>query len=328
MSADPIVSVVTPVYNGSAHLEDCIRSVLRQTRTDWEYVVYDNASTDGSADIVERHASADPRIRVVRSKEFVDLWPNHNRALRAIHPASRYCKVLQADDLLFPECLERMIDVAERHASVGIVASYRLLEDDVLHGGLFRHDQELMPGPELIRRVLLAAEPPFPDLGWVMGSPSSILVRADLVRVRDRFYDETFWHADADAALRSMLSSDCGFVHQVLTFTRMPPGAMSPYSYRVDSFLAEQGPLLLRYGSVLSPHERRAKLREWLRSYAWLVGRKALRPYRAAFEEFRAFHSVKIKQALSRAECDREARAVLSLLGAMLDGVARLRRET
>src|SRR4030088_1603665 len=102
MNTIPRVSVVTPVYNGAHYLEECIQSVLRQTYSDWEFVIVDNCSTDRSAEIALRYASQDPRIRVERPAAFLDALDNHNRAMRAVDPRSQYCKVVHADDWLYP----------------------------------------------------------------------------------------------------------------------------------------------------------------------------------------------------------------------------------
>jgi len=71
-------------------------------------------------------AARDARIRVVRNVELLRAIPNHNATLRQISPESRYCKVVFGDDLIFPECLERMVSIAEAHPSVGIVSAYSL----------------------------------------------------------------------------------------------------------------------------------------------------------------------------------------------------------
>src|SRR6185503_300851 len=122
----PLVSVVTPVYNGERHLVECIESVLAQTYERWEHTIVDNCSTDRTREIAERYAKKDARIRVHPNSTFVDLLPNHNIAFRQISPAAAYCKVVQADDWIFPECLERMVAVAEAHPTVGVVGAYRL----------------------------------------------------------------------------------------------------------------------------------------------------------------------------------------------------------
>src|SRR4051794_20650137 len=63
--AEPLVSIVTPFHNTAPYLEECIRSVLAQTYTNYEYLLVDNASTDDGGEIAARYAEKDARIRVV-----------------------------------------------------------------------------------------------------------------------------------------------------------------------------------------------------------------------------------------------------------------------
>ena len=122
----PLVSVVTPFYNTAEYLRECIESVLAQTFRDFEYLLVNNHSTDGSDRIAEEYAKRDPRIRLVHNERFVGQVENYNGALAQISLASRYVKVVQADDWIFPECLERMVGLAERYPTVGLVGSYYL----------------------------------------------------------------------------------------------------------------------------------------------------------------------------------------------------------
>ena len=69
----PLVSVVTPVYNGEEHLRECVESVLRQTYENWEYVIVDNCSTDGTAEIAAEYATPTTRIRHERHEVHVDV---------------------------------------------------------------------------------------------------------------------------------------------------------------------------------------------------------------------------------------------------------------
>jgi glycosyltransferase involved in cell wall biosynthesis len=101
LESRPLVSVVTPFYNTAAYLSECIESVLKQTYTEFEYILADNCSTDGSAEIAESYARQDSRIRLVRYSDFVAQLPNYNRALREISRSSQYCKIVQADDYIF-----------------------------------------------------------------------------------------------------------------------------------------------------------------------------------------------------------------------------------
>src|SRR5437868_10080618 len=123
--SEPLVSVITPVYNGEKYLAVCIESVLAQTYQNWEYVIVNNCSTDRSLEIAQAYAQQDARIRVHNNREFLKAMPNWNHALRQMATESAYCKIVHADDWLFPECLARMVEVAAAHPTVGIVSAYR-----------------------------------------------------------------------------------------------------------------------------------------------------------------------------------------------------------
>jgi glycosyltransferase involved in cell wall biosynthesis len=306
MSARPRVSVVIPVYNGQKYLRESIESVLRQTFGDWELVVMDNRSTDGTESIGREYAAKDERIRFIRREEFVDVHANHNRALRAIDSYSQYVKVLHADDWLYPECLALKVAVADAHPSASLVSSYRLEDTKVLHDGFFPYTQNFMEGRAALRKSLLGPH-------WITGSPTSLLFRADLVRAEPRFMDDRVWHSDTDASYRLMLQGDVAFVHQVLTFTRIHPGALTTFSYRVNSYISQELRMLLRYGPLaLTTEEYKAKLRYRLRAYLSFLAKQALRPSRRKHEEYHRFHLRGIEQMLVESRGEREVRVALA----------------
>jgi glycosyltransferase involved in cell wall biosynthesis len=310
--SSPIVSVVTPVYNGATYLEECIRSVLGQTLADWEYVIVDNASTDDTVEIADRYAD-DPRISVVRATEFLGIYGNHNRALGAINPVSRYVKVVHADDWLYPECLERMVHIAERHPPVGVVGAYRLRASRV---GLdsIPWGQEVTPGREILRQSLTGGP-------YVTGSPSSLLIRTSLFADGNPFYDETFWHSDTEAIYRSLTRSDFGFVHQVLTFTRVHEQSNTPFSQEIGTYTPENIRMLNRHGhGVLSPTEYRHQMRRELRDYGWFLAKQAVKPSRRRDPRFRDFHRGVLERILEEVGDDYETRAAIRMCDRLLVG--------
>src|SRR4051812_16288926 len=105
---NPLVSIVTPVYNGEEHLRECIESVLSQSYINWDYTIVNNCSTDRTLEIAQEYAARNSRIRVRNNETFVGVMESHNRALRQISPESKYCKVVGADDWIFPHCIEKM----------------------------------------------------------------------------------------------------------------------------------------------------------------------------------------------------------------------------
>jgi glycosyltransferase involved in cell wall biosynthesis len=169
-SREPLVSVLTPVYNGGPYLAECIESVLAQTYRNFEYIVADNASTDESRAIALGYAEHDRRIRVVGYSELLPQHENWNRALTLVSPRARYVKIVHADDWIFEECIARMVELAERHPSVGMVGAYRLDEHRVNLDGL-QPSVSVIPGRELARSYLLGGALPY-----LFGSPTSLLL--------------------------------------------------------------------------------------------------------------------------------------------------------
>lgn len=304
----PTISVLTPVYNGERYLAECIESVLAQTRRDWEYLIVDNRSQDRSVEIGEGYAARDKRIKVIRCDEFVNVHRNFCRCARLMHPQSRFCKYVSADDWIYPECLERMVALAERHPDVGVVSSYKLEGLDVGSDGIVPYGQEVVPGKEVVRTTLLTGR-------YLTGSATQLLYRAELVRRCDGFFDETVWHADTHAAFRTLLSCDLGFVHQVLTFTRLHPGALTLTSQRVNTFLANEVRLLVQFGRyVLSAAEYRAAIRSALRRYRWYLAKQSAKPWRRRDLQFHSFHRAEIARMLAEIGDDRESAAFLKRL--------------
>ena len=167
----PLVSVLTPVYNGEKHIAECIESVLGQTYQNWEYCIVNNCSQDRTLEIAMRYAQRDKRVRIHNNTEFVGCDANGNIALQQMSSESKYCKVVHADDWLFPECIMKMVEVAEANPKVAIVCSYGLRNEYVSWDGL-PYPSTVRPGREICRNTLLGGP-------YVFGSPTSMLVRSD-----------------------------------------------------------------------------------------------------------------------------------------------------
>ena len=237
----PFVSVVTPFYNTETYLAECIESVLRQTYRNWEYILVNNCSTDASASIAARYAQKDSRIRLIHNTEFLSQVKNYNHALRQISPQSKYCKIVQADDWIYPECLSRMVTVAESDPAIGIVSSYRLWGTQVLHCGL-PYNRSKFSGAEINRKY-------FVDDFYVCGSPTDVLYRSDLVFRRDPFYDESvFPSEDADLCIDLLQSCDLGFVHQVLTYARVEANSIEMSLSKLGSRQLFRMQMIAKYG--------------------------------------------------------------------------------
>ena len=125
----PLVSVCVPTYNYARFLPDCIESVLQQTFTDWELVIADDCSDDGTSAIVLRYAESDSRIRYIRNEQRLGMNANLGRAAHS--GRGRYLKILCADDWLAPQCLQVLFRLMEEHPNVVLATSAEIHTDDL-----------------------------------------------------------------------------------------------------------------------------------------------------------------------------------------------------
>jgi glycosyltransferase involved in cell wall biosynthesis len=111
--SDPTVSIGFPVYNGERYLRGAIDSVLAQTYRDFEFIISDNASTDGTGKICSEYAAADPRIRYSRTdKNMGGGWNFNNVFLRS---RGKYFVWFCHDDQWAPDFLQKHVDAMERN---------------------------------------------------------------------------------------------------------------------------------------------------------------------------------------------------------------------
>ena len=306
-AAGPLVSVVTPVYNGAAYLAECMESVLAQTYTNWEHVVVNNFSTDGTLEIAQAYANKDPRIRVYSNDSLLPVIANHNRAFGLISRASKYCKVVCADDWIFPECLARLVSVAEEHPNVGIVGSYQLSGAGPdwrawrVRWAELPYPSRVVDGRELCRLQLLGGP-------YVFGSPTSLMYRADLVRAQEEFFPNASPLADMSACYNSLQQTDFGFVHQVLSYERIHEQTESAVARSLNSYDPATLRDLVTYGpKYLTPQELEHRTEEVLSGYYRFLAVSALH-FRD--KEFWAFHRARMAECGYRFSGARLAKAV------------------
>jgi glycosyltransferase involved in cell wall biosynthesis len=226
-AAEPRVSILTPAYNGGEFLAECIESVLAQTYRNWDYTIVNNCSTDNTLEVAERYAAADPRIRIHDNTQFLRAIPNHSLAFGLISEESKYGKMVFADDWLYPECIERMVEVAEAYPSVGIVGAYGLRGTEVMWTGL-PYPSTIISGRDICRRLLI-------EHLHVFGTATSHMIRSDLVRARQPFYNESNLHADMEVCVELLKTCDFGFVHQVLTYTRERADSLTTVTRKLNT---------------------------------------------------------------------------------------------
>lgn len=117
-SGTPRVSVLVPTYNTRAHVREAVCSLLNQTWRDLEIVVVDDASTDGSTEVLAD--IDDPRLRIVRLDHNVGLSGARNAAIALSR--GEYIGLLDADDIALPHRIETQVRVLDARPRIGLVA--------------------------------------------------------------------------------------------------------------------------------------------------------------------------------------------------------------
>jgi glycosyltransferase involved in cell wall biosynthesis len=197
----PAVTVICPTYNAAAFIEPTIQSVLHQTYRDFEFIVVDDGSTDHTKQVIEKYAN---KIRYVY-KENGGQSSSRNAGIRIAQ--GKYIALIDHDDLWLPNKLELQVQEIAKSDSTGLVTCSCTGFRDGKDTGTHTPRINSLNRKQLIKRLLL---------GNVIGSCSTILVRAECFQ-KLGFFDESLRMAeDWDLYLRIAQSYDIRCVEQPL----------------------------------------------------------------------------------------------------------------
>ena len=113
---NPRVSIGMPVFNGEEYIQGALDSILKQTFSNFELIISDNASTDRTQEICLKYASKDHRIRYYRNKKNLGGPTNYNLVFKL--SSGEYFKWAAYDDLLAPEFLRKCVSVLDKDSSI------------------------------------------------------------------------------------------------------------------------------------------------------------------------------------------------------------------
>lgn len=125
---EKLVSIIMPAYNCEAYIGESIRSVQQQTYENWELIITDDLSSDGTVDLIETFAKNDARIKLVKSK--VNLGPSGARNIAIEAAQGAYIAFLDSDDIWCPEKLQKQISFMEDNGYLFSYTSYEKINGD------------------------------------------------------------------------------------------------------------------------------------------------------------------------------------------------------
>ena len=128
MSAVPRLSIGLAVYNGENYLAESLDALLGQSYEDFELIISDNASTDGTADICRRYGRQDSRIRFIQQPRNIGLAPNHNFVFQQAR--GELFKWASHDDLYARNLLQQCVDALDEYPHVVLAHSWTAMVDE------------------------------------------------------------------------------------------------------------------------------------------------------------------------------------------------------
>ncbi|MEG4106565.1 glycosyltransferase [Microcoleus sp. S13_C5] len=316
LNGQPKVSICIPTYNGEAFIGEAIKSALAQTYANIELIISDDGSTDRTIAIAQSFQSqTSVDFRIVLHRNY-GLSQNWNFCIS--QATGQYIKFLFQDDLLAPECIDKMVAVAQQHPEIGMVFSPRgiTIAQDESNPILRRASQSIkdlhknwsnlksiQPGKELLADTNCLSNP----INKI-GEPSTVLIAARVFEEIGLFDSGLSQYVDLDMWWRIMGNYHIGFVDEKLSSLRIHPEQQTWKNFAAGenhkdvvrfykkllnspdySFLEQQIKQTIRQKLALRTQPSLSELSALLEQYNKLPSKQpllALRPYRQQLAEY------------------------------------------
>lgn len=238
-----MISVFMPVYNGAAYIGEAVESILNQTYTEFELLIVDDASTDGTAGIISHWARTDARVRPFYLVH-VGAVRARNYALTQVNPASRYLMNHDSDDISLPDKFRALVDFLDVHPEVGIVSGFA---DYIDSQGRFLRELKLVTTPEEFRRT-------YHQVNSIVNSAA--LIRKEVFETVGSYNDDYNSVDDYDLFARALMAGfELANVPKKLHKIRLHPESIGHRKAALQEQLAERVRERLRnYNRSRGPH--------------------------------------------------------------------------
>ena len=218
---DPQLSVVMPVFNAARYLSDAVESILSQTFSDFEFLIFDDGSTDQSLEILYRYAAIDERLRIVQGQhKGYAHWLNQGiRTARG-----EFVARMDADDISLPERLLEQVEYMQDHPEcVAVGCDVLVIDENGQDLGVDQHES----CPELMEKLLLNGT------HGVIAHPTSLMRRRAVLEV-GLYREEYECIEDFDLWMRLSEIGKLGNVCRSLFKYRIHPSSVCSSKFRIQ----------------------------------------------------------------------------------------------
>lgn len=277
------ISIITPAHNEAAYIAECIESVLNQTYSNFEMIVADDASNDGTADIVERISAADSRIKLISMNENGGAATARNAALNVIE--GDYILFLDADDWILPDMLSDLVEKIVKYKNIDMLRLQvkRVNQRGVLPAPSADFISQVYKPENLIRENKMS------------GLMANLFVRRKLLEKNNiRFTDGLVMLEDQEFTAKCMIHSS-----RVLYYTKQN----YLYYQRDDSvsrnFSSEHFPDILVCAANVYQCAEEHMSEDKLTAYQTYAYQKTMQYLKSVFKD-RVFSSANVQQDINR----------------------------
>lgn len=224
----PLVSICMPHLNSRPFTEERIETILKQTLENWELIIVDSNSDDGSLELLKNYAAVEPRIRISYGPRD-GIYSNLNRALEQARGDFVY--IAMSDDTMKPECLERMTSALQHNPDCGICHCRLEIIDENGAGRSNENEWECLVAQKFFgdwARIPHVRKAPHDGLlhfysGTVYTSLTQLLVRRRVFETLGDFRTDCGFHADFEWGMRVSLNENIVYLPEKLASWRQHP---------------------------------------------------------------------------------------------------------
>lgn len=254
---EPRVSVLMPVFNGLPYIVEAVASVTEQDFDDWELVVSDNGSSDGTREYLA--TLSDHRIRVFLQDENLGVFGNLNFLLGEAR--ATIAKILCADDTLLPHCLSEVIDVTDK-SPMAMIRCYALGDAKEFGASGPSRLQGRLPDNLNPTESLLA----FATFGNLMGNLSCAICRPLALLAHGSFDQRLPYAGDYEGWARYSRVHGFSICRKELVKIRLHEMQASRQFTKRNELVAELSEVLCRLVPFLAEDQKRITVEHWTRS--------------------------------------------------------------
>jgi glycosyltransferase involved in cell wall biosynthesis len=274
---EPLVSIITPTYNHERYIRSCIESVLSQTHSNFEQIIIDDASTDGTAEIISQYVEKDRRIKFIQHNTNYGIYKLadiYNKFLN--FSKGEFIAILEGDDLWPPDKLEKQLKLFSNSKVVVTWGAGKIIDKDGNELGTFPKAWEKWPDDVICNRPPGKALKILLHNFFLLPSSSLMFRRQQLQEIGGFWQPDGYFAVDYPTCIKMSLKGEFLYSKEILGYWRN-------HQDQVTSTLAHASTTIVsdEFLKLIPEHQKKElgidKINKYLTVYSWWIkGRRLM----------------------------------------------------